>query len=78
MSNSVPVCFFSGDSFTQFRFSEEKDWEMDSFAASQVNLYSDPSPPFCVVFLSFNGFHPLCEVWILQADIASGLEMHGR
>lgn len=29
----------SGDSFTQFRFSEEKDWEMDSFAASQVNLY---------------------------------------
>ena len=32
-----------GDSFTQFRFSEEKDWEMDSFAASQVNL--DPVQP---------------------------------
>ncbi|KAG8011404.1 Cell death regulator Aven [Nibea albiflora] len=26
-----------GDSFTQFRFSEEKDWEMDSFAASQMS-----------------------------------------
>ncbi|TWW68794.1 Cell death regulator [Takifugu flavidus] len=24
-----------GDSFTQFRFSEEKEWDMDSFAASQ-------------------------------------------
>lgn len=37
MSNCVSVSF-SGDSFTQFRFSEEKDWEMDSLAASQVNL----------------------------------------
>ncbi|XP_074471891.1 cell death regulator Aven [Sebastes fasciatus] len=27
----------AGDSFTQFRFSEEKDWEMDSSAASQVS-----------------------------------------
>ncbi|XP_053192848.1 cell death regulator Aven [Scomber japonicus] len=27
----------AGDSFTQFRFSEEKDWEMDSFAASQMS-----------------------------------------
>ncbi|XP_062858399.1 cell death regulator Aven isoform X2 [Trichomycterus rosablanca] len=26
----------AGDSFTQFRFSEEKDWEMDSLAANQV------------------------------------------
>ncbi|TNM94654.1 hypothetical protein fugu_017413 [Takifugu bimaculatus] len=25
----------AGDSFTQFRFSEEKEWDMDSFAASQ-------------------------------------------
>ncbi|KAM7395129.1 hypothetical protein PAMA_006738 [Pampus argenteus] len=28
----------AGDSFTQFRFSEEKDWEMDSFAASQMSV----------------------------------------
>uniref|UniRef100_UPI0037E734D9 cell death regulator Aven isoform X2 n=1 Tax=Semicossyphus pulcher TaxID=241346 RepID=UPI0037E734D9 len=27
----------AGDSFTQFRFSEEKDWEMDSFAANQMS-----------------------------------------
>ncbi|XP_035533977.1 cell death regulator Aven [Morone saxatilis] len=27
----------AGDSFTQFRFSEEKDWEMDSFTASQMS-----------------------------------------
>ncbi|KAE8286712.1 Cell death regulator Aven [Larimichthys crocea] len=27
----------AGDSFTQFRFSEEKDWEMDSFVASQMS-----------------------------------------
>lgn len=27
----------AGDSFSQFRFSEEKDWEMDSFAASQMS-----------------------------------------
>ncbi|XP_029984602.1 cell death regulator Aven [Sphaeramia orbicularis] len=27
----------AGDSFTQFRFSEEKDWEMDSFAATQMS-----------------------------------------
>ncbi|KAF0023701.1 hypothetical protein F2P81_024331 [Scophthalmus maximus] len=26
-----------GDSFTQFRFLEEKDWEMDSFAAGQMS-----------------------------------------
>ncbi|XP_070704903.1 cell death regulator Aven [Pempheris klunzingeri] len=26
----------AGDSFTQFRFSEEKDWEMNSFAPSQM------------------------------------------
>ncbi|KAG7283036.1 hypothetical protein CRUP_012929 [Coryphaenoides rupestris] len=26
----------AGDSFTQFRFSEEKDWEMDSVASSQM------------------------------------------
>ncbi|XP_028252879.1 cell death regulator Aven [Parambassis ranga] len=26
----------AGDSFTQFRFSEEKEWEMDSLAASQM------------------------------------------
>lgn len=26
----------AGDSFTQFRFAEEKDWEMDSFAASEM------------------------------------------
>ncbi|XP_054871851.1 cell death regulator Aven [Amphiprion ocellaris] len=28
----------AGDSFTQFRFSEEKDWEMDPFAASQMSV----------------------------------------
>ncbi|XP_041660991.1 cell death regulator Aven [Cheilinus undulatus] len=27
----------AGDSFTQFRFSEEKDWEMDSFIANQMS-----------------------------------------
>ncbi|XP_035472653.2 cell death regulator Aven [Scophthalmus maximus] len=27
----------AGDSFTQFRFLEEKDWEMDSFAAGQMS-----------------------------------------
>ncbi|XP_027896420.1 cell death regulator Aven isoform X1 [Xiphophorus couchianus] len=27
----------AGDSFTQFRFAEEKDWEMDPFAANQVS-----------------------------------------
>ncbi|XP_041830972.1 cell death regulator Aven isoform X2 [Melanotaenia boesemani] len=27
----------AGDSFTQFRFSEEKDWEMDPFTASQMS-----------------------------------------
>ncbi|XP_074541850.1 cell death regulator Aven [Halichoeres trimaculatus] len=27
----------AGDSFTQFRFSEEKDWEMDSFSANQMS-----------------------------------------
>lgn len=27
----------SGDSFTHFRFSEEKDWEMDAITAAQVN-----------------------------------------
>lgn len=27
----------AGDSFTQFRFSDEKDWEMDSFAANQMS-----------------------------------------
>ncbi|XP_026175340.1 cell death regulator Aven [Mastacembelus armatus] len=27
----------AGDSFTQFRFSEEKEWEMDSFAANQMS-----------------------------------------
>ncbi|CAL8317327.1 unnamed protein product [Merluccius merluccius] len=27
----------AGDSFTQFRFSEEKDWEMDSVASSQMS-----------------------------------------
>ncbi|CAJ1078322.1 cell death regulator Aven isoform X1 [Xyrichtys novacula] len=27
----------AGDSFTQFRFSEERDWEMDSFAANQMS-----------------------------------------
>ncbi|XP_076849235.1 cell death regulator Aven isoform X2 [Brachyhypopomus gauderio] len=26
----------AGDSFTQFRFAEEKDWELDSLAANQV------------------------------------------
>uniref|UniRef100_A0A1A7W728 Apoptosis, caspase activation inhibitor n=1 Tax=Iconisemion striatum TaxID=60296 RepID=A0A1A7W728_9TELE len=28
----------AGDSFTQFRFSEEKDWEMDSSTASQMSV----------------------------------------
>lgn len=32
----------AGDSFAQFRFSEEKEWDMDSFAAGQVNLYPLP------------------------------------
>ena len=32
---------FSGDSFTQFRFSEEKEWEMDSITASQVKDFTD-------------------------------------
>ncbi|XP_028858057.1 cell death regulator Aven isoform X2 [Denticeps clupeoides] len=27
----------AGDSFSQFRFSEEKDWEMDSLAANQMS-----------------------------------------
>ncbi|KAM3861483.1 cell death regulator Aven [Diretmus argenteus] len=27
----------AGDSFTQFRFSEEKDWDMDSLAANQMS-----------------------------------------
>ncbi|XP_029902390.1 cell death regulator Aven [Myripristis murdjan] len=27
----------AGDSFTQFRFSEEKEWEMDSLAANQIS-----------------------------------------
>ncbi|XP_034554953.1 cell death regulator Aven isoform X1 [Notolabrus celidotus] len=27
----------AGDSFTQFRFSEEKDWEMDSFGGNQMS-----------------------------------------
>ncbi|XP_015244343.1 PREDICTED: cell death regulator Aven [Cyprinodon variegatus] len=27
----------AGDSFTQFRFAEEKDWEMDPFTASQMS-----------------------------------------
>ncbi|XP_054910434.1 cell death regulator Aven [Poeciliopsis prolifica] len=30
----------AGDSFTQFRFAEEKDWEMDPFAANQVSVVS--------------------------------------
>ncbi len=30
------VLSVSGDSFTQFRFSDEKDWEMDSLAKNQV------------------------------------------
>ncbi|XP_036437798.1 cell death regulator Aven [Colossoma macropomum] len=30
----------AGDSFTQFRFSEEKDWEMDSLAVNQVPALS--------------------------------------
>ncbi|KAL7871672.1 hypothetical protein SRHO_G00066550 [Serrasalmus rhombeus] len=30
----------AGDSFTQFRFSEEKDWEMDSLAVNQVPVLS--------------------------------------
>ena len=42
----------SGDSFTQFRFLEEKDWEMDSLTAGQVNLYSAPSAALCMVSLS--------------------------
>lgn len=56
MSNSLSVSF-SGDSFTQFRFSEEKNWEMDSFAASQVNLY--PAHPTCSNSALF-----LCLSWI--------------
>lgn len=28
----------AGDSFSQFRFSEEKDWGVDSFAINEVNL----------------------------------------
>ena len=51
VSNSASVSF-PGDSFTQFRFSEEKDWEMDSFAAGQVNLY--------LFFFFFHGFKSLC------------------
>lgn len=31
----------AGDSFTQFRFSDEKDWEMDSFVASQMSALVD-------------------------------------
>ncbi|XP_040919970.1 cell death regulator Aven [Toxotes jaculatrix] len=31
----------AGDSFTQFRFSEEKDWEMDSFTAGQMSVFVD-------------------------------------
>ncbi|XP_071764796.1 cell death regulator Aven [Centroberyx gerrardi] len=30
----------AGDSFTQFRFAEEKDWEMDSSAANQMSAVS--------------------------------------
>ncbi|XP_072301896.1 cell death regulator Aven [Eucyclogobius newberryi] len=33
----------AGDSFTQFRFSDEKDWEMDSFVASQMSAFVDLS-----------------------------------
>lgn len=44
MSDCVSVSF-SGDSFTHFRFSEEKDWELDSFAASQVNFLRSLSAP---------------------------------
>ncbi|KAJ0060981.1 hypothetical protein NL108_003332 [Boleophthalmus pectinirostris] len=33
----------AGDSFTQFRFSEEKDWDMDSFVAGQVGALVDLS-----------------------------------
>lgn len=31
----------AGDSFTQFRFSDEKDWEMDSFVAGQMSVLVD-------------------------------------
>lgn len=31
----------AGDSFTQFRFAEEKHWQKDSFAASQMSLFVD-------------------------------------
>uniref|UniRef100_A0A8C6UIN7 Apoptosis, caspase activation inhibitor n=1 Tax=Neogobius melanostomus TaxID=47308 RepID=A0A8C6UIN7_9GOBI len=31
----------AGDSFTQFRFADEKDWEMDSFVASQMSAFVD-------------------------------------
>lgn len=30
----------AGDSFTQFRFSEEKDWEMNPFTTSQMSVVS--------------------------------------
>lgn len=33
----------AGDSFTQFRFADEKDWEMDSFVASQMSAFVDLS-----------------------------------
>ncbi|KAK7907583.1 hypothetical protein WMY93_016195 [Mugilogobius chulae] len=33
----------AGDSFTQFRFSDEKDWEMDSFVADQMSAFVDLS-----------------------------------
>ncbi|CAL1586718.1 unnamed protein product [Knipowitschia caucasica] len=31
----------AGDSFTQFRFSDEKDWDMDSFVAAQMSALVD-------------------------------------
>lgn len=33
----------AGDSFTQFRFADEKDWEMDSFVAGQMSAFVDLS-----------------------------------
>lgn len=33
----------AGDSFTQFRFADEKDWEMDAFVASQMSALVDLS-----------------------------------
>ncbi|KAK5879823.1 hypothetical protein CesoFtcFv8_022903 [Champsocephalus esox] len=66
----------AGDSFTQFRFSEEKDWEMDSSADSQMSAVFVDLPALAQILQQVPLLQRLhLEEELLQFQVSTPVEM---